>query len=318
MPARVYRKLVIRFSLAIAAFSAVMVAVEPIFAQTLVARDRSRNLAPDALEVIDPDPQPGETAQGPVDLPLIAKHPELVWQPNFEPISETLVEKSKKVVFRGEVYCLEFAFKPMRMIQVGDKLVWYMLYRVRYMGGDLQPKPDKDSYDNEIFVYPQAVSTKNGIVFIPTFVLESLSSKQKYLDQILPQAKALIAQRERVGQPIYDSSEIQKLRIKKTTEAEDNSVWGVATWQDVDPRTDFFTVLVRGLTNAQKLITGGDKLEYQQKLLLLRFSRPGDTINETEDIIRFGVPAMEDPSRQKYVLDKYGIKERLDYEWVYR
>ncbi len=32
-----------------------MVAVEPIFAQTLVARDRSRNLAPDALEVIDPD-----------------------------------------------------------------------------------------------------------------------------------------------------------------------------------------------------------------------------------------------------------------------
>jgi hypothetical protein len=299
-------------------------AVNSGLSQELVrTKERPRILAPDAMEVISPDAQPGETTQGPVDLPLVTRHPELAWKPNFAPESDTLIEMSKRVVFRSRrsedaIYCLEFAFKPVRMVQVGDKLVWYLLYRVRYLGGDLQAKADTDDFGNEIFNYPQAVSRPKGIAFFPTFLLTSLSTKQQYLDQILPQAKAVIMEKERVGKPIYDSVEMQRIRILKTTEAENNEVWGVATWTDVDPRTDFFTVQVRGLTNAQKLKTGGDKLEYLQKILLLRFSRPGDTVNEIEDIIRFGVPAIEDPARQKYILDKYGIKERLDYEWIYR
>ena len=38
--------------------------------------------------------------------------------------------------------------------------------------------------------------------------------------------------------------------LKQSTPEEDNSVWGLATWEDVDPRVDFFSVYIKGLTNA--------------------------------------------------------------------
>ncbi len=131
------------------------------------------------------------------------------------------------------------------------------------------------------------MSTKKRDRVYPTFVLESLLPKD-VSRQILPQAKALIAQRERVGQPIYDSSEIQKLASRKPPKPR-ITVLGCGYMAGCGPRTDFFTVLVRGLTNAQKVNHGRGQVGIPAKLLLLRFSRPGVTINETEDIIRFGV-----------------------------
>jgi hypothetical protein len=57
---------------------------------------------------------------------------------------------------------------------------------------------------------------------------------------------------------------------------------------------------------------------YLRKALRLNFFRPGDTINQTEDQIRFGVPAYQDSAEQEYVLKQYGIDSRLDYDWVFR
>ncbi len=288
-----------------------MSASQPAVGQTLPTSARNgqgQKLAPDALVIIESAPEQGETALGPIDLPIIAKHPQLAWKPNYAPTSETVLAKSKGVILRNDSYCLEFAFKPVRMIQVNDKLVWYLLYRVRNVGGDLRPEPNKD---------PKAVSTE-WVRFFPTFVLNSLSAKHEYMDIINPAAKAMIAAKERVGQPIYDSIEIQQKKIQLSTEADNHEVWGVATWQDIDPRTIFFTVRVRGLTNAQKIESQGEDLKFLQKQLVLHFSRPGDTVNELEDKIRYGVPAIDDEARQKYVLDQYGLKERLDHLWIYR
>lgn len=276
-----------------------------------------RKLAPDALNTIPPTAEWGETVLGPVDLPLVPAHPELQWTPNYSPKSDTLISKSKDVNFRNDVYCLEFSFKPVRMIQVGNDLVWYLLYRVRYMGGDLRPEPQKDNFGNNIYANPQAVSAQ-WVRFVPSFTLTAIKENREYIDEINPAAKALIAAKERVGAPIYDSIEIISQRIDLTTELANKEVWGVATWRQVDPRTDFFSVRVKGLTNAQKLVLKDGQFTYPQKSLVLYFSRPGDTINQTEDQIRFGVPAHEDPVRQKYILDQYGLKERLDYMWIYR
>lgn len=287
------------------------------WAQVEVPVAKGRKLAPDVLEVIEPAMEWGETSQGPVDLPLVAKHPELAWTPEFAPVSDTLLEKSKQVVFRVEVYCLEFAFKPVRMIEVDGKTVWYMLYRVRYEGGDLKPVPEPDNFNNEVYATPKAVSAE-WVRFVPTFKLDTLNLNRVYMDQVSQRAKQAIAARERVGQPILDSVEMQRQKIKVSTATQDNSVWGVAMWPDVDPNTDFFTVEVSGLTNAQKLETDGDKTRYLQKTLVLHFFRPGDTYNELEDQIRFGIPALKDPDRQKYVLDQFGQQERLDYVWDYR
>lgn len=278
---------------------------------------RGRKLAPDALVVIEPAAEWGETSQGPVDLPLVVTNPDLAWQPNFAPKSDTLIEKAKQLTFRSDIYCLEFAFKPVRMISVNGETVWYILYRVRYEGGDLKPVPEPDKYQNKVYGKPKAVSAK-WVRFMPTFKLDTLSLGKTYLDQVVPGALRAISAKERVGKPIYDAVQIQRQKIEISTATSDKSIWGVAMWKGVDPRTDFFTVDVRGLTNAQKLVLDGDKIKYPQKTLVLYFSRPGDTIDELNDEIRFGIPALEDPARQKYILDQFGQKERLDYVWDYR
>ncbi len=264
-----------------------------------------RKLVPDALEIIPPGTEYGETFQGPVDLPLVVEHPELAWTPEFSPVSDTLLEKAKQVVFRGESYSLEFAFKPVRMLQadiqtkagIERKTVWYLLYRVRYLGGDLKPKSEEDQYNNLVYAIPEAVSAK-WVRFLPLFSLQSNVSKQRKTDQILPEVKQAIAAKERVGSPLYDSVEISRRQINISTvsdplAADPNAVWGIATWTDIDPRTDFFSVEVQGLTNAQRLVSDGDQLQYLQKVLVLYFSRPGDDVDELQDRIRYGIPALE-------------------------
>jgi glutamate racemase len=37
-----------------------------------------------------------------------------------------------------------------------------------------------------------------------------------------------------------------------------------------------------------------------------------------EDVVYFGVPFASDPERQAQILRAYGLKERVDYSWVYR
>ena len=70
--------------------------------------------------------------------------------------------------------------------------------------------------------------------------------------------------------------------------------------------------------SAQRIESAAGQLKYLQKTLVLNFSRPGDTINELDDRIRFGIPAIEDPARQKHVLSQFGLQERLDHLWIYR
>ena len=304
-----------RFSLGILPALLVAVVLQAnVSAQIPVSKGRS--LAAHALKVIEPNPEWGDTALGPVDLEL-AKNPDLAWTPNYAPTSETLVSKSKQLVFRNDIYNLEFAFKPVRMVEVNGRVVWYMLYRVRYLGGDLKPVPEPDKYNNEVFGTPKAVSAE-WVRFMPTFKLDTLNLGKSYLDQVDRNAMRIISEKERVGSKIYDSIELQRMKIPLSTATDDKPIWGVAIWHNVDPRTDFFRVEVRGLTNAQKMEMQGGKIKYLQKLLALHFFRPGDELEELRDQIRFGIPALENAERQKYVLDQFGQKERLDHVWIYR
>jgi hypothetical protein len=153
---------------------------------------------------------------------------------------------------------------------------------------------------------------------MPSFVLNCTALNKRYQSRFIPEAMSPIAEKERTGKPIYDEIAIQKAPIPLTTNLESHEVWGVATWTDIDPRTDFFAVEVRGLTNAQKSEVVDNQVVCKQKTLVLNFSRPGDTINEIEDKIRYGVPATADPIQQKAILSKYGLQERLDHYWIYR
>lgn len=294
----------------------------------------TRKLAPGVMHFIKPDLRPEDTFEGPMPLDYVAAHPELAWQaPDFPdgrpleaPKSETLLEKGSNVVLRHAVYGFEIGFKPVRMIEVDvpqasgklqRKLIWYMLYSLRYEGGDLQPKPETDSFGAVTYPNPQRVSFNSRRVF-PSFVLIEKPTNKEYLDRIIPAAKEAIARREKVGAPIYDTMELQTIPIPRSTEVDDKPVWGIATWENVDPRIDYFSVQVQGLTNAFRIEEVDGKKLYRRKTLQLNFWRPGDTLDEISDKIRFGVPALADSARQIKILQAYGITERLDYLWLYR
>lgn len=289
--------------------------------------------APGIVTVVPPAPQAKETFDGPLTLQsIIDAHPEIVWtgddhpdgSPHFDPRSRTLVEMLQQVTLRREIYCLEFAFKPLRQIyldvprpdgRLQRKLVHYMVYRVRYRGGDLRPVAD--DVENPIFTRIESVAYQSRR-FFPLMVLEDHESKEKTVDQILPTAKERIAIREKITAPLYNSVDISAVKIPRSTDENAAGVWGIATWLDVTPNLDFFSVHVFGLTNAFEQDGEGPDAPYRRKALSLNFYRPGDAMAPTEDRVRFGVPAFDNPNEQAYVLKQYGLEKRLDYRWMFR
>jgi hypothetical protein len=289
--------------------------------------------APGVVTVIPPAPEPEETFTGPITLEgFLKSHPELEWaQPNFkdgsphtDPRTRTIVEMAKQVMLYREIYCLEFSFKPLRQMYVDipradgrnqRKLIWYMVYRVRYRGGDLRPATDNVGGE-KVKKRLEAVSYESRR-FFPVIYLSNNGTGEKYIDNVLPAAKRKIAVREQITAPLYDSVEMQRTSIPYSTDEQAPGVWGVVTWEDIDPKIDFLSVSVLGLTNAFEQDGEGDDAPYRRKALHLNFYRPGDAVNETADTIRFGVPAFEDEKEQAYVLKQYGIEDRLDYRWTF-
>lgn len=295
-----------------------------------LATQDARKLAPDVLTVVPPNPQPEETSLGPIDLELVRNHPELKWEapdfpnnaPNFSSLSDTLLASSTGVVFRHPVYALEFAFKPMRTIAIPQpgsgekKLVWYLIYRVRYLGNDLHPNLKTGKGGLDVPVEPKRMIS-DAVLFVPRFTLLAEKQSRVYSEKILPSAVSAISQQERIGKPLLDSFEMMR-KIPKSTEEQSQELWGVATWTDVDPRTNYFSVHVEGLTNAFRIVQDGDEQRLEKKILQIHFWRPGDTIEEEADVIRLGIPAFEQPERVQYALEQFGLEERLDYLWTYR
>lgn len=295
-----------------------------------------RPLAPGVLTLIPSAKEDGETYSGPLPLvEVVTGIPDLDWTPNYSPKSRTLQEMAKQVVLRRVIWDLEFAFKPLRMIEVDvpqptgkmqRKLIWYMVYRVSNRGLALSPSPTEDEYGNKTYgVEKVNFATRR---FFPHFVLESKEYKKSYLDRVLPSAQKAIQQREDPGAKLHNSIEMTRVKIPLSDERIERGVWGVVTWEDIDPRLDFFSVYVRGLTNAFEFVDPpgayqagqppGSGRVFTYKTLQLNFWRPGDTVLEHEREIRFGVPVDTDPNLQTHVLDAFGLTERLDHLWVYR
>ncbi|MFV1965035.1 MAG: hypothetical protein ACC628_06400 [Pirellulaceae bacterium] len=320
-------------------WAALLVVVGGSCATTHAQENGARLLAPGVLTVIPPAAEKLETVTGPVPIvELVSGMPDLQWTPHYDPISNTLHEMAKRVIYRRKIWCLEFAFKPLRMIEVDipqangkmqRKLVWYLAYHVRNDGYDLNPKGTPDRWGHEVFDVEDDV-TIDPLRFFPHFVLGSVEFDKEYLDRLIPAAQRAIQDREKPGAGIrlFNSVEMTQQKIPLSDGRIDKSVWGVATWEDVDPRIDFFSVFVRGLTNAFRFedppgayqvgAPPGSGRVFSFKTLQLNFWRPGDALMEHEREIRFGVPVDPDPTAQQEILNRFGLGERLDHLWVYR
>ena len=297
---------------------------------------QERRLAPGVLTVISPEEEEGETFTGPVPIvEIIRGMPELDWTPNYDPKSATIFEKARRVIFRRNIWALEFAFKPVRMLEVDvaqpsgkmqRKRIWYMVYRVRNTGYALQPKETVDRWQQTAFEITE-VNYQNRR-FFPHLVLYSHEYKKEYLDRIIPAAQKAIQRRENPGVKLHNSVEMTRVAVPLSEGRINRSVWGVATWEDIDPRIDFFSIFVRGLTNAFDFTDpeGGYKpgdppgtgRVFRFKNLQLNFWRPGDSVLEHEREIHFGVPIDTDLATQQEILKAYDLPERLDHRWVFR
>jgi hypothetical protein len=271
-----------------------------------------RAIVPGVEHTIMPDLHEEETYSV-HDVVGILATPNLKWTPKLSPGSQTLAEMATGTVFRRKIWGLEFTFKPVRMVYVDvpqatgkmqRKLVWYMVYHVKNSGGQLTPVKKQDG----TWVVEK---TAEPVTFDPQFVLEASEYKKAYLDRLVPVAIPVIQQKEDPKRKLLSSVEIAAKPIPVSTERVDNSVWGVATWEDLDPRIDYFSVYIQGLTNAYKWTDPpvaqvkasdppGTGSTMTQKTLVLHFWRPGDEYLEHERIIQYGAP------------------DKVDYSWVYR
>jgi hypothetical protein len=231
-----------------------------------------RQLAPGVEKTISPERQEEESFSRHDVVELLKVDPGFDW--------------AKDIRYTHPIWDLEFTFKPMRMIEVDvpepsgrlqRKLVWYLVYRVKNMGPD-------------------------PVEFRPWFVLETLDGKKRYPDRLVPVAVPTIQRREDPRRKLLNSVEIAT-SIPSSADGVDRSVWGVVTWEDIDPRVDHFAVFISGLSSAYRWSddTEKEKRDFVHKTLKLNFWRPGDQFHEHEAEIRRGTP-----------------DGKVDYEWVYR
>lgn len=287
--------------------------------------------APTVLTTIPPDVDRYD-AFSTHDLVEIRAREDLAWEPASTAVSRTLYEMAKDAVFPQDVWCLELTFKPLRMIEVdvpqsdgsvARKLVWYMVYRVRNTGAGLEAQVG----DNGEFKTSQ--QAEEEIRFIPHFVLSvrdramdpddaEVRVRKAYLDRVIPAALEPIQQREFSGRNLLTSAEVaQQLLV---ADEDGQGLWGVAMWEDIDPRTDFLSVYVYGLTNAYQWEDSPEQVTpdsplgrgrtFARKALQLNFWRPGDEYDENEREIRFGVPQGK--------AEFYESGEGVAYRWVFR
>lgn len=281
-------------------------------------RSGFRELAPGVLTVIPPRAS-NESHSIRGDLLEVTKGlGDSAWTPQQAAANATLVERARNREFERAIWCLEFAFKPPRIVDVDlpttelrmqRKRVWYLVYRVRNVpaakgtaGSGRKTTIDPDDPSR------RTVETFAGpIRFLPHFVLESTeglaehegeTAYRGYLDRVVPAAMEPIRLRERLPGTLHDSASMAAADIAPGEER-----WGVAIWQDVDPRIDFFTITVRGLTNAIRWRerpnarfrgdgTPGSEMEHAIESLQLDFWRPGDDRNEVEEEMHVGYAGM--------------------------
>ena len=247
-------------------------------ARTAPPKAKYRQLAPGAMKTIDPEQQVAESFSRHDLVEILAT--DAGFATRDLPNGQASVSPAKDTVFRRDVWTLEFAFKPVRFVHVdvptpdgrlAPKLVWYLVYSIK----NTSDKP---------------------VPFVPRFVLESRDTHKVYPDRLVPLAIPLIRQREDASRALKNSVEVTG-KIPPTPAGQEAKIWGVATWEDIDPRTDYFSIYIQGLTNAylwedapggfKKGDAPGTGRELYPKTLILNFWRPSDKHDEHEEEIRY-------------------------------
>ena len=158
---------------------------------------------------------------------------------NVQLVNAALIPRDKE-----GIWVLDFAFKPLRIKTVeipgkGRRQVHYLYYKVTNRTG----KPR---------------------MFVPEFIMVN-EQGQKFLDNVIPQAVPLIQAREDSTIPLLGAVNIMGIIPPSTKPDVDDAVFGVATWDKWDPKSDRFSIYVRGLSDGYKEVptAGGGEADRQ-------------------------------------------------------
>ncbi len=172
------------------------------------------------------------------------------------------------------IWVLDFSFKPLRIRTVeipgkGRRPVHYLYYKVVNRTG----KPR---------------------MFVPQFIMVNEEGK-KFEDQVIPEAIPLIQAREDPTIPVLGAVNIMGIIPPSTKEGVDDAVFGAAVWDNWDPKSDRFSIYVRGLSDGYKEIPDpeGGKPTVKYKTLRIDFIRRGDERNISEKEIELSDPPYE-------------------------
>lgn len=216
------------------------------------------------------------------------------------------------------LWIAEIQFKPVRLTrmavvdpkskQVSRELVWYMVYRIiprdyTELAGDGQPDLIKKLRDTERDPANASDPLRAVPITIPRFVLhtEDKDAEKDYVDEVNLEIQKAIFDREvgRRGASLQLLNSVEAISdvaapvSVKDTDPLAKARYGVAVWRNVDPKTDFFTVYMSGLTNAYRISKdSAGATVVEQKVAQQRFTRPGDEFLQEEQEFRVvGDPA---------------------------
>lgn len=212
-----------------------------------------------------------------------------------------------------DLWIAEVQYKPVRMLQVDlpnpatgamqKELVRYMVYRMilrdpTELAGpetaELRRKLADPGLDPENKLDPAATLPLR----MPRFILktEDNEREQLYVDEINLNAQQAIFQREfgRRGLDLKMLNSVQAIsEIGEPVPGDDKdalskAAYGVAIWRNVDPKADFFSVIMSGFSNAYRISNdeNGHRI-IEEKVIVQRFARPGDEFNQHEQEFKF-------------------------------
>ncbi len=189
------------------------------------------------------------------------------------------------------LWVMEVNFKPLRFIAVDvtnpktglkePKYVWYMVYRAynRPLASPAAKEPPLNQFDQPV-LSPR---------FIPEFTLVTTDgdAPKIYQDQVIPEALAAINRRERRTFKTSVSA-VGGIPVAAASGAADEEpIYGVATFTGIDPEADRYTLYLTGFSNGVQSVEAPDGSQaVQHKTIEMKYWRPGDRFDQEEREIR--------------------------------
>jgi hypothetical protein len=201
-------------------------------------------------------------------IPIAKDHPSY----NYQMVDTALLPRD-----RQGLWVLDFAFKPLRIRTVEAQ------------------KNGKTTRKQILYLYYKVTNhTGEPRMFIPQFIIEN-ETGQRFEDEVIPEAIPLIRAREDQSVPVLGAVNIMGVLPTSKKPDVDDAVYGVATWEHWDRKSDRFKIYVRGLSDGYKETPNpeGGKPSVKYKTLRIDYLRRGDALNINEKEFQLADPPYE-------------------------